>query len=243
VPHVIVTEGAADGLERCRQFLVAKAPEAARRAGQAIERQFLLLETAPDIGRPFPEMPELRELVIAFGDSGYVALYRHEPAADAVYVWHSVTRKRRATDERFLPGQGLDARETSPFFAHWNGSRRCTGVGRLRDASSDRMRFGGGEDSALIIVDRHGDLMDRVVTILDQARNNVVRAVNSNMVIAYWLIGREIVQGAARRRRAGRLRPPLACRTVRGAAAALWKRTLRNQPEGTFVLFPSLREP
>ena len=36
--------------------------------------------------------------------------------------------------------------------------------------------------------------MDRVVAILDQARANVVRAVNSNMVIAYWLIGREIVQ-------------------------------------------------
>jgi plasmid stabilization system protein ParE len=86
VPQVIVTEGAAEGLERCRRFLAAKTPEAARRAGQAIERQFLLLETAPDIGRPFPEMPELRELVIAFGDSGYVALYRHEPTADAVYV-------------------------------------------------------------------------------------------------------------------------------------------------------------
>lgn len=56
--------------------------EAAKRAGQAIER----LETAPDIGRSCPEMPELRELVIAFGDSGYVALYRHEPADDAVYV-------------------------------------------------------------------------------------------------------------------------------------------------------------
>lgn len=39
-----------------------------------------------------------------------------------------------------------------------------------------------------------GDLMTRVVAILDQARANVVRAVNSNMVIAYWLIGREIVQ-------------------------------------------------
>ena len=86
MPQIIVTEGAAAGLERCRRFLAAKAPEAARRAGQAIERQFLLLETAPDIGRPFPEMPELRELSIAFGDSGYVALYRHEPAADAVYV-------------------------------------------------------------------------------------------------------------------------------------------------------------
>lgn len=51
-----------------------------------------------------------------------------------------------------------------------------------------------GESSALIVVERHGELMDRVVTILDQARSNVVRAVNSNMVIAYWLTGREIVQ-------------------------------------------------
>jgi hypothetical protein len=36
--------------------------------------------------------------------------------------------------------------------------------------------------------------MDRVVSILEQARANVARAVNSNMVIAYWLIGREIVE-------------------------------------------------
>lgn len=86
MPQVIVTEGAAESLERCRRFLAAKAPEAAGRAGQAIERQFLLLQTAPDIGRPFPEMPGLRELVIAFGDSGYVALYRYEPTDDAVYV-------------------------------------------------------------------------------------------------------------------------------------------------------------
>jgi plasmid stabilization system protein ParE len=74
------------GLARCRQFLSGKAPEAARRAGQAIQQQFLLLEKSPDIGRPFPEAPELRELVIPFGDTGYVALYRHEPADDAIYV-------------------------------------------------------------------------------------------------------------------------------------------------------------
>ena len=86
MPQVIVTQGAAEGLERCRRFLAVKAPEAARRAGQAIEQQFLLLERAPDIGRPFPEMPELRELVITFGDSGYVALYLHESAEGVVYV-------------------------------------------------------------------------------------------------------------------------------------------------------------
>lgn len=50
------------------------------------------------------------------------------------------------------------------------------------------------EGAALIVVEQHGELMDRVVTILDQARTNVLRAVNSNMIIAYWLIGREIVQ-------------------------------------------------
>lgn len=37
-------------------------------------------------------------------------------------------------------------------------------------------------------------LFDRVASILEQARGNVVRAINANMVLAYWLIGREIVQ-------------------------------------------------
>jgi len=38
------------------------------------------------------------------------------------------------------------------------------------------------------------ELFDRIVTILEQARGNVIRAVNTNMVLAYWLIGREIVE-------------------------------------------------
>ncbi len=39
-----------------------------------------------------------------------------------------------------------------------------------------------------------GDLFVRIASILEQARSNVVRSVNSNMVLAYWLVGREIVQ-------------------------------------------------
>ena len=38
------------------------------------------------------------------------------------------------------------------------------------------------------------DLFVRVVSILETARTNVVRSVNSEMVTAYWLIGREIVE-------------------------------------------------
>ena len=86
MPRVIVTEGALRGLKRCHDFLRAKSPQAARRAAPAIERQFALLETTPDMGRPFPELPELRELVISFGDSGYVALYRHDAVDDVVFV-------------------------------------------------------------------------------------------------------------------------------------------------------------
>lgn len=37
------------------------------------------------------------------------------------------------------------------------------------------------------------DLFQKVVTILEKAKLNVVQSVNTNMVIAYWLIGREIV--------------------------------------------------
>lgn len=38
------------------------------------------------------------------------------------------------------------------------------------------------------------NLFDRVVFILEKARANVARSINNNMVIAYWLIGREIIQ-------------------------------------------------
>ena len=52
----------------------------------AIEQQLTLLETAPDMGRPFSERPPWRELAIPFGDSGYVALYHHDARADVIYV-------------------------------------------------------------------------------------------------------------------------------------------------------------
>ena len=86
MPRVVITQGAATGLERCRLFLEEKNPQASKRAGQAIARQFTLLESNPEIGRPLGDLPELRELIIAFGDSGYVTLYRHEPVSDTVYI-------------------------------------------------------------------------------------------------------------------------------------------------------------
>lgn len=47
-------------------------------------------------------------------------------------------------------------------------------------------------------VEKPEELFGRIVTILEQARGAVVRAVNTNMVLAYWLIGREIVEEVQR---------------------------------------------
>ena len=83
---MIITEDAAPGLERCRKFLNEKKPLAMTRAAQVIKEHFVLLESDPEIGRPLDDLPQLRELIIPFGDSGYVALYRFDENADSVYV-------------------------------------------------------------------------------------------------------------------------------------------------------------
>jgi plasmid stabilization system protein ParE len=84
LPQVIITEVAAKGMERCRKFLKEKNPMASKHAGQIIFQNFTLLKTNPEIGRPVGKNSELRELVIDFGESGYVALYRIE--LNAIYI-------------------------------------------------------------------------------------------------------------------------------------------------------------
>lgn len=90
MPRLIITEGAAEGLERCRRFLNEKNPRASANAARTIARHLRILEKEPAVGRPDPvdpeTDPETRELIIPFGDSGYVALYRLDPRRDAVVV-------------------------------------------------------------------------------------------------------------------------------------------------------------
>jgi plasmid stabilization system protein ParE len=84
--RVVVTSDAAQGLERCRVFLAEKNPKAANRAAQAIVHTLELLESEPELGRPLEDMPDLRELIIEFGNAGYVALYRYDTPSDIVFV-------------------------------------------------------------------------------------------------------------------------------------------------------------
>jgi len=73
-------------MEQCRIFLAEKSPTAAVRAAQTIDAKLAMLEMLPAMGRPFSDTADLRELLIKFGDSGYVALYRYQPEDEVVYV-------------------------------------------------------------------------------------------------------------------------------------------------------------
>ena len=79
MPHLILATSALRDLQRLREFLRPKNPIAAKRAGAAIIKAIQVLAVHPKIGRLAEEMEiEYRELVIDFGDSGYLALYRFE---------------------------------------------------------------------------------------------------------------------------------------------------------------------
>lgn len=77
MPQVIYAPAAIRDLQRLRDFLRTRNPDAARRAGDAIRQGAALLGTHPYLGRMLDDLPEqFREWLIDFGDSGYVVRYR-----------------------------------------------------------------------------------------------------------------------------------------------------------------------
>ena len=86
MPRLIITGPALGSIERCRKFLHRKSPLAAQRAMQVIRQQIRVLTITPEIGRPMDDSPGVRELIIDFGDSGYLARYRYLAGQDAVHI-------------------------------------------------------------------------------------------------------------------------------------------------------------
>ena len=84
VAAVVYSARALDHLERAFEYLAQNDPGGALEAATAIQSAVSTLATHPLIGRRIHG--ELRELVISFGKSGYVALYRFVPHLDSVRV-------------------------------------------------------------------------------------------------------------------------------------------------------------
>ncbi|MGH7858029.1 MAG: type II toxin-antitoxin system RelE/ParE family toxin [Candidatus Binatia bacterium] len=82
--RVVYSRNALANLERAFDFLREKDPEAATAAAEAIATAIEALAAHPLVGRPLPS--GLRELVISYGKTGYVALYRFLPARDEIRI-------------------------------------------------------------------------------------------------------------------------------------------------------------
>lgn len=82
--QVIYSGEAIDDISRLFEFLARSDPYSASAAVTAIRSAIDILSDHPMIGRSIDE--PLRELVISFGRSGYIALYRFKPERDEVRI-------------------------------------------------------------------------------------------------------------------------------------------------------------
>jgi toxin ParE1/3/4 len=82
--QVILAAQVRADFDRIFDFLFAHAPEFAALRMEAIIVAIDILQTSPLIGRPVAFGQ--RELVIATGSSGYLALYRYDPSKDTAFV-------------------------------------------------------------------------------------------------------------------------------------------------------------
>lgn len=98
MPRVIFAPAAIRDLQRLREFLREKNPDAARRAAEAIRRAIAQLSDQPRIGRPVQDLsPDFRDLMINFGQSGYVARYTF--AGDSIIVLALRHQREAGMDE------------------------------------------------------------------------------------------------------------------------------------------------
>jgi plasmid stabilization system protein ParE len=84
VAKVVYSARSLDHIERAFQFLRDKNPSAALSAVTAIQSAIENLAAHPLVGRRLEG--ELRELIISYGHSGYVALYRFVISSDEVRI-------------------------------------------------------------------------------------------------------------------------------------------------------------
>lgn len=83
---IIFSEEALADLEKIFEFNAKHDPVVALDHIDNIQSAVTVLEAHPEIGRRVAAGSPLRELVIARGQAGYVALYEYSPAANRIRI-------------------------------------------------------------------------------------------------------------------------------------------------------------
>jgi plasmid stabilization system protein ParE len=86
MPQVVLSENAVANLKKLYDFLQQSNYSIASKAIQTINNAFLPLQKMPFLGRVLEENNILYELVIKFGNSGYIALYSYDDHIDMVVI-------------------------------------------------------------------------------------------------------------------------------------------------------------
>ena len=98
---IIWTRLATQDLFRLFDFLQENNPQAAFKAIETIREYIQRINHYPLIGRPFMYAEvEYRELIIGFGSSGYIAVYRI--IADQVYIVALRHQKERQNAQKWI---------------------------------------------------------------------------------------------------------------------------------------------
>jgi toxin ParE1/3/4 len=86
---ILFSSDAAADLERVRDFLGINNPDAAKRAVRAIFTAIERVQEFPNLGRP-TEDSDIRQIVIGFGNAGYVVRYAILESGDVLVLrlWH-----------------------------------------------------------------------------------------------------------------------------------------------------------
>jgi plasmid stabilization system protein ParE len=86
VPHLVFSDKALSGLKRCIKFLALSNVLVSKQAQKRIKQNLEQLTKFPEIGRPYKKDPVLRELIIDFSGSGYIALYKIDLAKSTILI-------------------------------------------------------------------------------------------------------------------------------------------------------------
>ena len=86
MPQVRLSARTQSDITRLHSFLLSKNAKAAQKAAQAIRASFASLANTLLFGRLVDDAEDRRELVIDFGASGYLALYRVDRTLDVVII-------------------------------------------------------------------------------------------------------------------------------------------------------------
>lgn len=83
---IIFSEEALSDLEKIFEFNAEYDPEMALDRIEKIRSAVMVLELHPEIGKRVTAGSPLRELVIARGQAGFVALYEYSPVANRIRI-------------------------------------------------------------------------------------------------------------------------------------------------------------